>query len=55
VPAELFERAGVDALAVLDHQERDPVVASLFGRLDGGDDDVGAHAPVMNVLDPLTT
>ncbi len=33
-----------DALAALDDHEGDAVVPALGGRLDGGDDEVGAHA-----------
>ena len=33
-----------DALAAVDDQEGDAVVAALRGRLDGGHDEVGAHA-----------
>ena len=45
VPAELLELGDArDALASVDDQERDAVVAALLGRLDGGDDEVGAHA-----------
>src|SRR5205085_8393596 len=45
-PAELLElpRYGEALHPLLDHEERDAVVAALLGGLHGGDDEVGAHA-----------
>ena len=39
-----FSIRGRRALALVDDQEADAVVAALLGRLDRGDDEVGAHA-----------
>ena len=44
----------LDALAALDDQEREPVVAALGGRLHRGDEKSARTPLVMNIFEPLT-